>query len=354
VNILCDFHHSDLWWSHHLIFEKALGHKLFRPRGMEWFSSGYYQQKSKEVAKQFLVDSMFTVAQVAQHREYPVGKLAGIHRNVRASMDTVVGSDAYPLMQTLSLEEFGSIQIDVIMATTSDMQEPWVKLKKDRKPKARLVREEGNIIGWATLHPEYKNILTSDLPSYLNADAPNKLLYHQKFDVDGLFRHREPKVFNRITCFMPGFRVCPELVKLAERNTPDGMEFRDYGHHSKLGFISTKEKFVGAMAETSFVWHVKPGGDGFGHVLHNSIAMGRPVITRIEDYNRTQALPLLLDRKTCILLGGDVTENKRKIVECSSPERLLEMSRSAASRFRSVVDYEWEASEIGRFLDRLV
>lgn len=353
MNILADFHHSDLWWSHHLIFEKALGHTLFRPRGMEWLDRGYYGSISRETAAQFLVSSMFTLEQVVQYPTCRIRAPKDGDPGLRASMDTLNGSLFYPLIRTLTLEEFADADIDVIMPTLSQNQEPWLRLRNDLKPGAKLVREEGNVFGWDSIHPEYPNVMTSDLPTFLRTRVPNKVLYHQRFDLERVFVYREPTVFNRITCFMPGFRQSPELVAFLERHDLGGMEFVDYGHFSSRGFLPTKEEYVKALWDTSFVWHVKPGGDGFGHVIHNSIAVGRPVITVAEHYRGGIAWPMLLDGETCILIGDNAEENSKKIAAAADPGRIAAMSRRAAERFREVVDYDREADMIENFLRRL-
>lgn len=354
MHILADFHHSDLWWSHHLIFEVGLGHTLYRPRGMEWFERGYYQQNARDVAKQFLVDSMFTLEDALKYSSTKVSMPLKRHAGLRASMDTLGGCLYFPLMRTLTLEEFADAKIDVIMPTLSNNQEPWARLKNDLKKNAKLVREEGNVRGWASFHPGYQNVITSDLQTFQKVDAQNKILYHQRFDTKRLFTYSEPEDFNRVTCFMPGFRGCPELVEFAERHDFGNMEFLDYGHHSKRGFLSPKERYTGEMRKTSFVWHVKPGGDGFGHVIHNSLAMGRPIITIAEDYRGSIAWPLLLDEKTCILIGKNPSENSRKIRSMSDPDTIRAMSHLAAEQFRKVVDYDREMGQIKAFLERLV
>lgn len=355
MNILCDFHHSDLWWSSHLIFEVGLGHKLFRPRGMEWFERGYYYNVAPDVARQYLIHSFFGIEDARFYPDVHLPLLEGVDaRTMRMSTDHISGCKHYPLMRTITLEEFADAEIDVIMTTLSNNQEPWARLRKDLKPKAKLLREEGNVNGWATLHPDYPNVMTSDFKTFQKCSASNKVLYHQKIDTERVFHYREPSHFDRITCFMPGFRGVPELVKFAESHDFGGMEFYDYGHLSKRGFLAPKAKFAEEVARAAFIWHVKPGGDGFGHVIHSSLAMGRPIITVAEDYYESQVWPLLLDGKTCILIGKDPVENSKKIQSFQNPEQIVLMSRAARDRFAGVVDYKWESDMIRRFLERLV
>jgi hypothetical protein len=354
VNILCDYHHSDLWWSHHLIFERALGHTLFRPRGIEWFESGYYQFSSRAVAEQFLVNSLFTIDQILGYPTCRIPRPAAVPADLRAGMDTLNGCAYYPLIRTLSFEEFKDAPIDVIMPTISDMQEPWLRLRNDFKPGAKLLREEGNVNGWVALHPAYGNLLTSDVPTFQKSGATNKFLYHQRFDTESVFVYRKPTAFDLVSCFMPGFRGEPRLVSFAESHDFGRMRFVDYGHHSPLGFLSTKERFVEAMNASALVWHVKPGGDGFGHVIHNAVALGRPVVTFARDYRGTIAEPLLEDYKTCLFIGDDPVENSRKIRRFADRASILEMSKRARIRFRNIVDYDEEARGIAALLGRLV
>lgn len=353
MNILADFHHSDLWWSHHLIFEVGLGHKIYCPRGIEWFEQGYYGHPSLDVARQYLLHSFFKIENAGYYPKIHKPVIDGASPTMRFTPEHINGCKYYPLIRTLTLEEFADTEIDVIMPTLSNNQEPWIKLKNKFKPKAKLAREEGNPHGWMSLHPVYKNLLTSDFPTYRKSQAPNKVLYHQKFDTERIFTYREPKQFDRITCFMPTFRGIPELVSFTESHNI-GLELYDYGHLSKRGFLSPKERYAEELEKTALVWHVKPGGDGFGHVIHSALAMGRPVVTKPEDYYDNLVWPLLLDGKTCILIGNDPVENSKKIRRFLSPDCLTSMSHAAGDRFRAVVDYGWEQNMIAAFLERLV
>src|SRR5258706_14059099 len=43
MNVLVDYHHGNLYHSLHLLFEKRLGFKLFRPIGMQWAEQGWWK-----------------------------------------------------------------------------------------------------------------------------------------------------------------------------------------------------------------------------------------------------------------------------------------------------------------------
>lgn len=352
MNILIDFHHTDLWWSNHLILEVGLGHKIYCPNGFEWFEQGYYGHPSPDVSRQYLVHSFFKLEDAKHYPKIPKSVIEGADpAKMRFTPEHMNGCKYYPLVRTLTLEEFADTPIDAIMSTLSNNQEPWLKLRNKFKPKAKLIREEGNRYG--VFHPEYRNVMTADFATYRKVQVPNKILYHQKFDTEHIFNYRKLKQFDRIACFMPTFRGIPELVSFTESHDI-GLELYDYGHLSKRGFLSPKERYAEELEKAALVWHVKPGGDGFGHVFHSAFAMGRPVVTKPEEYYDNQSWPLFLDGKTCILIGNNPAENSKKIRRFTSPDCLMAMSHAAASRFRAVVDYEWEQNMIAAFLERLV
>jgi hypothetical protein len=321
---------------------------------MEWSERGYYGHPIPAVRKQYLEHSFYKIEDAGCYPKVHKPILDNVGPGHKLSPEHINGCHYYPLIRTISLEEFSDSEFDIIMPTVSSNQEPWLKLRNDLKPKAKLIREEGNPHGWTAFHPEYKNLMTSDLPALRMSSAPNKVFYHQKFDTDRVFVYQEPKHFDRITSFMPGFRGSPEIVAFTQSHDFGTMKFFDYGHLSPNGFLSPKERYATELSRAALVWHIKPGGDGFGHVMHNALAMGRPVVTKARDYMEGLLWPLLLDGKTCILIGDNPVENSEKIRSFQNPEKLMEMSHAAHDKFWAVVDYKGEEQMIKKFLERLV
>lgn len=353
MNILCDCHHSDLWWSHHLILEKELGHKLFRPRGMEWFKEGYYFPQNEDIARQFLVDSLWEFSYAL--RVFPnivprIGKNDGLY----VGGDTIHGCPYYPYFNTLTLEEFKQSPIDVLMATVSNHQSTFLELRDKYMPKAKLIREEGNVSGQYNLHPLYRNLMTSDIQTFDSSQMKNKVLYHQRFDTENIFYPEIVRNTNTISSFHPGFRKTPEMVSFADAHLGqmENFKFEDYGFDGKNGWLQTKGEFASAMRKCSFVWHVKPVGDGFGHVIHNAFSVGRPVITVGDHYENRIASKLMVDEQTCIFLDKeDISGNIQKINRNVS--RLDEMSMQASTAFKNIVDYDEEKLRIKKMLEEL-
>jgi len=127
-----------------------------------------------------------------------------------------------------------------------------------------------------------------------------------------------------------------------------------HGIGGRDGNCHPQKKVHKAMANSGFIWHVKLGGEGFGHVIHNAYALGRPVITKGSYYYGKMAEPLLINNKTCIDLDqGSLESNIERIRYYSKPSRFLEMSKNAYNRFREVCNFNREEKEIRKFLERL-
>jgi hypothetical protein len=47
MKVLIDYHHSDLFEGHHLLFQDRFGWDVFRPIGMDWFHEEYWQFEKK-------------------------------------------------------------------------------------------------------------------------------------------------------------------------------------------------------------------------------------------------------------------------------------------------------------------
>ncbi len=109
------------------------------------------------------------------------------------------------------------------------------------------------------------------------------------------------------------------------------------------------------MSQSGWVWHIKPGGDGFGHVIHNWFACGRPVITNFSDYQDKLAGQLLQDGKTAINLEATGFEQSiNRILYYSIPENHRQICKDAYQRFKEIVDFDKEENEIRKFLEKVI
>ena len=110
-----------------------------------------------------------------------------------------------------------------------------------------------------------------------------------------------------------------------------------------------------AIQKSQFIWHVKAGGDGYGHVLFNSYACGRPAIVKKSYYSGKLGEKLLIDGETCIDIDGlDNQQIIDKINYHSQVEVYNKMSTRAYQNFKANVDFDADADKIAEFLERLV
>ena len=127
-------------------------------------------------------------------------------------------------------------------------------------------------------------------------------------------------------------------------------EWRMHGHQGDDGFLYPLSQIAKSMLDSSFVWHVKR--EGYGHIIHNAFAAGRPVITQIQGYRGYTAEPMLTDGETCIDLGLNFADNVAKRRHYSQREELLRLCDNVRERFKRVVDFDAEEPEIRAFLGR--
>lgn len=127
-----------------------------------------------------------------------------------------------------------------------------------------------------------------------------------------------------------------------------------YGILGHDGIIGTDKGVAKAIQDSTFVWHLKAQGDGFGHVIHNAFACGRPPIVRKSYYQNELAGALMEDTTTCIDLEARTpNENVEMIKALSEPETHKRMSKNTYNRFKECVDFDFEYKEIIKFLARL-
>lgn len=130
--------------------------------------------------------------------------------------------------------------------------------------------------------------------------------------------------------------------------------FMSYGAGNPLGPISRTVEVAQAIQRADFIWHLKKGGDGYGHVVHNAAACGRPLILSKKTYQKLRFGKFIEDGKTCVCVDGhDAQALAKKIRYYSEPSRLLKMSRQLYERFRNLVNFDEDEKKIRRFLEKL-
>ena len=184
-------------------------------------------------------------------------------------------------------------------------------------------------------------------------EFPNKInsvFYHQEFDLD-LFRPAPVGQITKITSFV-NLLPRPDLYNSLKKELPD-FEFRAYGQQCPDGIINKQKDIAVGMQQSGWGYHFKPLCDGYGHIIHNWFAVGKPVIANVREYKNYLAGQLMKEDINCISLdsGQSIKYIAQKIQEYSNTEKYDQMAKEAYRYFLSVVDFEKEQKDLKSFFD---
>lgn len=331
MNIFCDFHHDALFESFRLLFEERLGHKIFRPIGMEWFTEGYWK-----IAEPY-DNNINTVTQFLVPNSQPFDWSRPLNNDVS---------------KCITLDQFKQMDIDIVIASIPSHFVAYTDLINKYKPNAKLICHFGN--NWLVDNYEKKNVMASIAPQPVPGEI-NTIFYHQEFDTK-IFCYKEPTHSKKIKSFINVFQDFPDaqLFYDVEKAMPD-YEFKIHGALGRNGVIDKTQLLADSIHDSQFIWHIKKDGDGFGHIIHNAFACGRPPIVKKAYYTGQLAEDLMVDGVTCITVDGLTTEQiVEKILVYSEPSNYIKLCQNAYQKFKETVDYDKEEAEIRVFLDRLL
>jgi len=346
MRLLADYHHHDLWESLELMCAR-LGWTLYRPIGMEWFDQGYWNHErawhGDAIARQYLESWGSDTGGLRYDRSH----------------------DRY--QRIVTLEQARDLRPDIVISTLAHNHEGF----------ARFASEVGATFGLQLGNVRFSPIdmaedrwdlaafglVSSILPAPV--DKPH-VVYHQEFSLvdfraEPIVPHDPLRIASFVQCFPENERTYPLFVEAA--TSCPAFDWGVYGAYGSKpldqwakGNIDTCAGVADAMRQVDIAWHGKCWSDGFGHVIHNWFAVGRPVIG-YESYYRDQlAGPLWqegitsfdITDKTAHEVGNLLSELQRE------PERIVAMGAAAAARFREVVDYDAEEQAIRAMFARVL
>lgn len=350
--LLADYHHHDLWESLELMCAR-LGWTLVRPIGMDWFDAGYWNFErawhGDAVAKQYLTPWGSDEAD-------PV---SGIHRRYDHSH--------HRWQNLITLEAARAIKPDVVMASVAHNHEGLHRFA--REVGAKFGIHLGNVRFSPIDMQEDRwdladfGIVTSILP-----ETPPKphVIVHQEFSLDD-FRHEPPPpdgVF-RISSFVNCFPENPQAYAGFRATAAYRPEY-DWKVYGAYGSVPEDEYAAGnlqpcsavgdAMRASDVAWHTKQWSDGFGHVIHDWFAVGRPVIGHEWYYRSQLAGPLWQEGVTSFDITDKSVPDVVAILDrlYQDPELRLRMGENAARRFREVVNFDEEEQAIRRMFEAVL
>lgn len=328
MNALIDRHHHGLFYGLQLLFEDRLGGKVYTPIGHDWWDQGYWRFGEvfgdDRLAQQYLNETPWMGEGIAYNvdQHHPERRMAGV-----------------------TLEAARGLQWDYVVATVQENQAGFKRFADEVG--AKFVYQVGNHnqqVDWS-LDP--LALVSSEIPI-----AGRGVVIHQEFDFDTVFAYREPNGERTIRSFVNclGSTSCGALFDQARILLPE-FTFGVHGIDGPDGNIETVTEIADLMAGSAFGWHDKVQGDGFGHVIHDWAAVGRPLIGHASHYAGLMAEGFWQDMVTCIDLDkhsiSEAAELVRVIVADAPRHRV--MCQTIRAEFDKI-DWDAEAASIRALL----
>jgi hypothetical protein len=324
--VLADWHHPALWESLEILFGDRFGWELYSPIGLDWQQHGWRLEGGTPgwTATDYL--------------SFPDARLVGDHYEL-AGVE-------YPDRQRklVTWEQASAQRWDFVLASVPTHQRSFAELA--RKLRARFIHQVGN-----AKHGIDRGVPQITLASAMVPRGRSTIIYHQEFDT---------RLFDHVPS--PAPRAVAALMLRLERTSCPWEWFsgaRDVAWSTVGGADPRAASYLAPMSlvadlvrSSGWVWHDKRIGDGYGHVLHTAIAMGRPVIGHASHYRGQLGEPLWRDLDTCIDLDRHSEADALRLFRAitADPDWYRDVSERTANRFREVVDFDAEADEIRKLL----
>lgn len=313
---------------------------------MSWYDEGYFKlygdlrrkDPDRWIAKQYLIDTLFDFD---LYRDSPV----------KIGRETYNNCPDYPLFNTLTLDQARKTQIDIVICTVHENESYFARLK-ELYPNAKFIRQVGNDLDTLINEDLYPNLLASAQAPY-NIFNKHKVLYRQEFDLK-LFQPSYPKELNNLWSFQNDIEQFEDTWTLWTdlKHKMRDYTFKSYGVGCEQGKIYPKRQYVNVMQDATFLFQSKGPWEGYGHVIHNAMCLGKPMIIRFSDYGGKMAESLLIKDQTYIDM--DDPDLVSKIRYYSDPERYIQMANKCMQVFNETVDFDREFVTIKKFFDELI
>lgn len=352
MKAIFDFHHSDLFESYQLLFVDRLGWDIYAPYGMAWFDEWYFSFErayhGDAVARQYL---------------------EGVWVGVRDMGDHVERDDTtHPgrVIKGMTLEQARATKWDIVVASVPENDAGFARLAAETGGHFGVqMGNAGQFSDWD--RAEFGLVSTNTV------GTPNKpyVTYRQEFRLSD-FRHEwPPEEPNSIGSFLQCFaenkgmergEFYDQWERLATWTTPE-FDWKVYGAYGTAqedqwacGNLSSTPQVAATMRKTGVFWHAKYWSDGYGHVIHNEFAVGRPIFAYHSYYANKLAGALMVPNETFINLDGlsdeAIVRQLRRFKD--DPGEAQRMGDAAAARFRSVVNFDEDAENVKKLLEQVL
>lgn len=352
--VFTDFHHASLLNSLILLFEKRLAGSVYRPIGRDWYDRGFWKiYEHPATVEQFL-----GIGGNTPDGTEPVNNVKQV--NNRPGMPAVYfchDIDSDKTNKAITLDGFLQMPIDIVIASIPQHIEPFKKLCQIHSNRPKLVYQIGN--AWNV--PDgliVKNVMASAIVPNIPAGV-NFISYHQEFNLNIFWPAIDvpgKNIYSFVNCFSIDqfFKDDWDLFCHVEVNMFDWL-FKSFGGQCRDGAAHGSREIAKKMRESRFIWHTKRGGDGYGHVLHNAAAVGRPMIVKKQYYAGKMGEALMQDGETVIAIDNlNINEIINKIKYYNESTHYVQMCKNIYNKFKQVVDFDKEFLLLQYFFENLL
>ena len=349
IRVLTDAIHADLLESLHLTLEDRLGYEVYVPHGMGWFEAGIWQfEKAAHhdaVARQFLQP---------WHDDRDTWDVATATRHVVRDDTTHPGRT----IRRLTLEQAADLKPDLIISTLAENDRGLVEFARTIGAHFGVqVGNQGQQSNW--MAAEFA-LLSSTTPGFA-AWMPH-VYYHQEFDTARLFDAETARALpDRVGTWVQCATTSGGYDRFKALASRTGLDWRWYGHCGEPdehhgGNMPNTPEVAARMHEARIAWHWKEWSDGYGHVIHNLAAIGRPLLLTSRYYEDKLAGPLLVEGVTSWDVRAHTDDELVRIVSrlASDDDHWRRVCEDTAARFREVVSWEGEAEAIRVMLENVL
>lgn len=339
MKVFVDFHHVDLYYSLHCLFEKRLGWELYRPTGLEWAETDNW------TLHKF-------------HNEPSYANFMLDHGGVLAH-DWIPGwnyqeDEIYYLFdptheffhKAVTLETFKKMNFDIIISSFEGHDYILESLRDAYHPEAKMIAHIGNFQQKTHL----PNVIYS---APYEEESKNAVLVHQELDMNYFSKTSLPKEtsIHSVVSFLP-YRETYQAYKEALADIP----MKAFGGKTPDGGLFGCKGVSQKMQEATIGWHLKPLG-GLGHTSMGWFSIGRGVVTNLSQHrlNGSEALKFFEPGVTCIDIESyTVHEGERILRRYLKPENATKLGANANQRFQEMINYDEEEQAVRQFLSRIL
>lgn len=344
IRVLADHHHASLWESLCMLFEDRMGWELYRPRGDEWWKQPIWQFDKQmphfeAVARQYM-DGWTTDVDCGDHWER------------RDAM--------YPerVHKMLTMEQARDMRPDIVIATIAENEEGFHGFAREIGAKFGI--QLGNQGSFNRYDLADFSLISTTRDRY---PWTPYVVYRQEFNLDDYCFEYPPSERDYVGSWVQALPAdAGEYGRfLAVANALPDLRMRYHGHVGPVddfwgGNVTTSVELAAQMRGAGVGWHCKTWSDGYGHVIHNLFAVGKPIVGTVSYYKDKLAADLFVEGETSFDVqthsqAETIDFIRRLTIDDELHER---MSRASAARFREIVDFDAEAEAIRAMMDNVL